>query len=220
MKHSKHGLEKNTKRSKKSKKKIVFIIIFLILLITIIFFVLTKFLNVTKEPENEIENIVTEEPPVEEPQEPEESPIETVDVSNMPNTIQGYTVIGKIVIEKLGVEKNILGRTTLESLNLGVTKFWGPHINDPGNFCITGHDYKNTFGRLKELEIGDTFYLIGKDGRKVTYEVNEKIPEKNPTDMSHIEQNEDGIRRVTLITCDQRRTHKVCNKSRTKKRIK
>lgn len=86
-----------------------------------------------------------------------------------------------------------------------------------GNFCITGHDFKKVFGRLKELELGDTFYLVGKDGRKVTYEVKEKLPKVKADDMSHIEQNEDGTRKVTLITCDQRRAHKVPCKSRTKK---
>lgn len=62
------------------------------------------------------------------------------------------------------------------------------------------------FGRLKELELGDTFYLVGKDGRKITYEVSNIIPKKSPTDMHHIEQNEDGMRKVTLITCDERWT--------------
>ena len=29
------------------------------------------------------------------------------------------------------------------------------------------------------------------------------MPHVDPNDMSHIEQNTDGVRRITLITCDQ-----------------
>lgn len=88
-----------------------------------------------------------------------------------------------------------------------------------GNFCITGHDYKNVFGKLETLEIGDSFYLIGKDGRKITYEITNKYASVKANDMSYIEQNEDNTRKVTLITCDDRRTHKINSKSRAKKII-
>ena len=46
-------------------------------------------------------------------------------------------------------------------------------------------------------------------GRKVTYVINEMIHNVAPDDMSHIAQNTDNIRKVTLITCDPRRSHKV-----------
>lgn len=80
-----------------------------------------------------------------------------------------------------------------------------------GNTSITGHNYmkRNLFGRLKELEIGDTFYIISKDGRKITYEVKEKVSGIDPNDTSCIEQDNDGKRKVTLITCDKRRCHKT-----------
>ena len=65
------------------------------------------------------------------------------------------------------------------------------------------------------MEIGDTFYIVGKDGRKVTYEIKELVHNVAPTDMSHIAQDTNNIRKVTLITCDPRRTHEVFSKSRT-----
>ena len=70
------------------------------------------------------------------------------------------------------------------------------------------------------MEKGDTFYIVGRDGRKVTYEIKEMISGVAPTDMSHTNQNTDGVRKVTLITCDPRRTHKIFSKSRTKSRIR
>ncbi len=82
-----------------------------------------------------------------------------------------------------------------------------------GNFCITGHNYTNVFGKLRTLQIGDTFYIVSKDGRKITYTIQELIPKVSITDMSHIEQNNDGIRKVTLITCDPRECYKVYSKS-------
>ena len=56
--------------------------------------------------------------------------------------IGGYMVIGKIRIPKIGLEDVILEKTTDDSLNLGLTKFWGPEMNEIGNFSITGHNYK------------------------------------------------------------------------------
>ena len=95
----------------------------------------------------------------------------------------------------------ILGETSDDSLKYGVTKFYGPEINTYGNYCITGHNYIKVFGPLYNLHIGDTFYLVGRDGRKVTYEINEILPSVKDDDMSHIEQNTDNKRKVTLITC-------------------
>ena len=76
-----------------------------------------------------------------------------------------------------------------------LTSFGALILTTLGNFCISGHDYKNTFGRLKELDIGDSFFLVGKDGRKITYVINTLIPQKNPYDMSHIQQNNDRYKK-------------------------
>lgn len=57
--------------------------------------------------------------------------IETVDTKDMPSYMQGHLVLGKLVIEKIDLQRYILGRATDEALNVSVAKFWGPHINDP-----------------------------------------------------------------------------------------
>lgn len=81
-----------------------------------------------------------------------------------------------------------------------------------GNTCITGHNYRsrpNLFAKLRDLSIGDTFYIVSIDGRKITYEVKDMISGVDPDDTSCIEQDNDGKRKVTLITCDPRRNHKI-----------
>lgn len=140
------------KKNKKSKKKRIWFFIVIIIILTVI----TIFFWDNKEV---VENIITnaEENKITE----ENNSSEIVDM-DIPDTMGEFEVIGKLVIDKLGVEKNILDRTTDSSLKLSVTKFYGPNINEVGNFCISGHNYKDTFGYLGKLELGDTLYLVDK----------------------------------------------------------
>ena len=95
-----------------------------------------------------------------------------VDVSDMPDKIHGYSVVGKIVIDKLNVSTYILKLPSRETdvindtLKYGATEYWGPEINEIGNYCITAHNYANVFGKIHSLNVGDTFYLVGKDRKK------------------------------------------------------
>lgn len=189
-------------KKKGNKGKFALGIIFLIIILTT--FIILKF-NIfkqdnkvmpqednTSEQENTIQvELIEDEPKTD----------EIVSVDDMPKKMGIYNVEGKIVIEKINVEKYILHRTTNNSLDLAVTKFTGPEINSVGNYCITGHNYKNIFKRLKELNVGDEFYLVGKDGRKVTYVIYDKFT-INPEDESCLNQDTKGKREVTLITCN------------------
>lgn len=125
-----------------------------------------------------------------------------VEYKNMPREIEGYKVIGKLVIPKINLETYILEPTDTGSLNLSVTKLTGPVINEVGNFCITGHNYQksNMFGKLKKLEIGDKLILIDTYDRQVSYKVYE-IQKVKPKDLSCLDQDTKGDREVTLITC-------------------
>jgi len=113
---------------------------------------------------------------------------------------KGYKVVGKISIPKLEVEKYILEETTEDSLKVAVTKVHGPKVNEIGNFCISGHNYIQTFGRIKELEIGDRIILTDTYNRQMTYQVykNYKV---YPNDISCLSQETNSEREVTLITC-------------------
>lgn len=182
---------KQKENSKKNKKVVIFLLITLILAIAIVIGIRNH------EIISDIANEQLKESKVEEKEE-----TESVNINDIPDSMGNYKVLGVIVIDKLGITKNILNETTDESLNLSVTKFYGPDVNEKGNFCITGHNYKETFAYLNDLELGDTFYIIDKEhSRKITYKIYDKYT-VNPTEMESIDQETEGKREVTLITCN------------------
>lgn len=54
----------------------------------------------------------------------------TVDINNIPDKMGEYKVLGVLVIDKLGLQKNILEETNDDSLSLAITKFYGPDLNE------------------------------------------------------------------------------------------
>ena len=185
-----------------NKKKVVGVI----LVIMIIVFFVVNMLSEKKDYEQEINtsaelsntpqnttNTIQEEV--------EEKKYEDVDI---PEKLGGYDVLGQLVIEKIGVRQNILSKTENASLKLGVTKFYPPqvNINEPGNFCICGHNWNNILKRLDEMEIGEQFYIITRETKeRIDYEIYDKYS-CEPTDLSCLDQNQDGKKEVTLITCN------------------
>ena len=105
-------------------------------------------------------------------------------------------------IESLGIEYPVLSDSSEELLKISLNKIWGPNPNEVGNYCIAGHNYKSgkMFGKLKQIDIGDTFTLEDLSGKVVTYEVYDKYIVE-PDDVSCTTQHTDGRREVTLITC-------------------
>lgn len=187
MKKKSNGKHFTPNRKKNNKTIIAIMPIIVLILAGTILFIKNYKENKNKDDENSIENkikVIEEE------------------ISNMPDTMGGYNVLGMLAIEKLGIAKNILEETTDESLNLSVTKFYGPNINEIGNFCITGHNYKDVFAYADTLELGDTFYIIDKINRqKVNYKIYDKYTVK-PEELDCLNQETNGKRVVTLITCN------------------
>lgn len=129
------------------------------------------------------------------------------EIIGMPDTIGDYNVVGQLVIEKIDVNKYILNKTNDDSLNLSVTKLYGPKVNSQGNFCIIGHNFEGLFIDLKDLNINDTFYIIDKENcEKVTYQIYDKYTVV-PTDLDCLNQDTKDKREVTLITCNPRRVN-------------
>lgn len=126
---------------------------------------------------------------------------------DMPEEIGGYNVIGELVIEKINFKNYILNKTTNDSLNFSVTKFYGPKVNQQGNLCITGHNTKeDLFKNLKDLEKEDIFYITDKENSEsVVYKVYDKYTIL-PTDLTCLNQDTNQ-RQVTLITCSPRRVN-------------
>lgn len=120
----------------------------------------------------------------------------------MPSSLKGYKVVGKITIPKLKLDSLILEQTNTKALKVSVTKLCGPSINEVGNFCIAGHNYKNNkmFGGIKKLEKGDKIILTNTYGTSINYEVYENF-QTDPKDVRCLNQETGGDREVTLITC-------------------
>lgn len=124
------------------------------------------------------------------------------DKSKIPAKMGGYNVLGRLVIDKVNVSKNILDVSNKESLKVSAVKLYGPNINEVGNFCICGHNWKSMLKRVLELEVGDTFYLVDrKTLNKVNYEIY-NIYTCMPKDLDCLNQNTEGKRETTIITCN------------------
>lgn len=126
---------------------------------------------------------------------------EQKEYETMPQNIKGYKVIGKIQIPKINLETYILSETSNKTLNVSVAKLYGPKINKIGNFCIAGHNSNNNmFKQVDKLDIKDKIILTDTYDNSITYEVYDKF-KTTPKDVSCLEQNTNGEREVTLITC-------------------
>ena len=115
-----------------------------------------------------------------------------------------YPSIGRIQIPKIGVDYAVLSETSVEWLRISPCKFWGPDMNEIGNFSIAGHNYRNKkfFSKVPTLNIGDKIKLTDLSNRTITYRIFDKY-QVSPKDTSCIEniEGKENKRIVTLITC-------------------
>lgn len=86
-----------------------------------------------------------------------------------------------------------------------------------GNLCIAGHNYVNDtqFGKLDNLNITDIVTISDLYGNIIEYEVYEK-KQINADDLSCTNQNTNGLKEITLITCNNIKGNRVCVKAREK----
>ena len=132
-----------------------------------------------------------------------------------------YTSVATISIPKIDVNYPILeGKTksteeTESLLKISPCKFWGPNINQIGNYCIVGHNWRNTkfFSKVPSLDVGDTFTITELNNKEITYKIYDKY-EVEPTNLSCTSQLTGGKREVTLITCTNDSERRVIVKAR------
>lgn len=142
---------------------------------------------------------------------------------NMQTTESGYqyATIGTVNIPKINVTYPIIdgatgeAKETEELLKISPTKFWGPNPNEVGNFCIVGHNYRNTrfFSKVPTLEAGDIIQVTDLSGKTISYKVYNKY-QVDPTDVSCTTQITNGKKEVTLITCTDDSKHRVVVRAR------
>lgn len=132
-----------------------------------------------------------------------------------------YTNIASINIPKINVNYAITdGKTHSEEetealLKNSPTKFWGPNPNKIGNFCIVGHNYKNSkfFSNVPKLVEGDIIEITDYTGKTIKYSIYKKY-QVVPEDLSCTSQLTNGKREITLITCTDDSKERVIVKAR------
>lgn len=177
------------------KKKKILIIVAVIIVIIMVIFAIYKIFFETKE-----EEVVQESEPVAE--------------LEMEESINGYQILGKIVIDDINVEQYILNSVEDEALDSGVGKLYGSSLNNYGNFCIAGHNKENVFEKLTELEVGDEFTIIDRKLNETIYKITE-IYTVEPDDLKCLMQDENKIE-ITLITCENEATQRLVVKAEEK----
>ena len=188
----KNKLKQN--RIRKIIKQIIILVIFMILIY--IFWGMNREDKIALVEKNEI-NIQAEEIVIEENQENVKREEVHIEESYL-----GYNVSSKLIIPKINLETYVLEDYTIEGMNVCASKYWGPDANEIGNFCIAGHNYKkdNMFYNLIDLNIGDELYLLDNKNGKYTYTIY-NIYKVKPKNISPLDQETNGKRIVTLITC-------------------
>ena len=128
-----------------------------------------------------------------------------------------FNVIGIIEINSIGINYPILSTVSNDLLKIAPCRFYGPMPNEIGNMCIAGHNYNNYkfFSKLKNLKIGDIINIYDLSGNKILYSIYDSY-ETNYNDLSCTNQNTNGEKEITLITCnnikDKRRIIKAKEK--------
>ena len=151
----------------------------------------------------------------------EEKPVEVK--KEIQTTQEGYryATVATINIPKIGIQYPILdGETdsveeTEKLLKMSPVRFWGPEPNEVGNFCIVGHNYRDTrfFSKVPTLENGDLIEITDLSGKTINYQVYNKY-QVVPEDTSCTTQLTDGKKEITLITCTNDNKHRVIVKAR------
>jgi len=135
--------------------------------------------------------------------------------------IGGYEVIGKVKINHLGIDVDVLNPVleendyTDDALNYGTVLYYGKKLNEIGNCTIIGHNTASTFLNLKNIEVDDELVIANSNGVEVTYTVT-SIESVEPDDVSVVLQSEENAKEITLITCDDDGTTRLVVKAISK----
>ncbi len=152
-----------------------------------------------------------------------EKPTTPTNNTKKATTENGYTYssVASINIPKINVNYTIIdGETdsveeTEALLKISPTKFWGPDANTVGNYCIVGHNYRNSrfFSKVPTLKNGDIIEITDNAKSTVKYAVYANY-EVVPTDTNCLDQETNGKREITLITCTNDSKLRVIVKAR------
>ena len=152
---------------------IVFVIVGTVLILSALsFFLYNRYEDAQagREAENmlsDVQNIIREKetPTISE----ETMPSETI-APELPITeIEGYGYVGYLSIPDLELELPVMSEWDYNRLEIAPCRQFGSSRTD--DLVIAAHNYKNHFGRLSQLEVGDTVFFTDMDGIENIYEV-------------------------------------------------
>ena len=100
-------------------------------------------------------------------------------------------------------------------MKVSVTKFWGPKVNEIGNYTIAGHNNRDgtMFGKTKRLKTGDVIKMTGLDNQTIEYKIFD-IYSIDPNNVSIVNSVDPSTREVTLITCTKGHKNRLITKAR------
>ena len=128
-----------------------------------------------------------------------------------------YYAIATINVPKLEWDEPypILDHWSNDLLKISPCKYHGADPNEVGNFCIVGHNYRNSlfFSKVPTLENGDSIEITDNYGRKINYIVYDKhvVNEDNTKDTSQVTHRK---KEITIITCTNDSKNRVIVKAR------
>jgi len=164
-----------------------------------------------KKPENkeeENEENLNEEEQQPENQNPYEEEISVNNTTTSPGsttqkyTYKGFTVLGRIKIQKTNIDYPILEKVSKKSLETSVAIMYGPGPNEIGNTTIAGHNYRNGlfFSNNKKLSNGDKIQITDNSGQTINYVIY-SIYETDPNDTDFMTRDVGNSREISLQTC-------------------
>lgn len=83
--------------------------------------------------------------------------------------INGYDYVGYLAIDRLGLELPVMSDWDYVRLKTSPCRHFGSTKTD--DLVIAAHNYQTHFGRLKELEKGDSVIFTDMDGVVIAYQV-------------------------------------------------
>lgn len=139
----------------------------------------------------------------------------TISKTDINNNSSKYSIIGKIFIPKINVEYPIISITTDDLLKIAPCRFYGPMPNEIGNLCIAGHNYDNKkfFSNIKLLNNNDSIIIQDIYNNKIEYLIY-NIYEVNSSDTSALSQETNGLKEITLITCNNKNGNRIIVKAK------
>lgn len=136
-------------------------------------------------------------------------------VTNSNSTSNSSHIIGKITIDKIGLDYSILSSCSEDLLKISPCRLCGPEPNQIGNLCIAGHNYDNGkfFSNISKLSIGDIICIYDLNNNCLNYSIYDKF-EVETTDTSVLNQDTNNKKELTLITCNNKKKNRFILKAK------